>query len=55
VGNRGVYSLEPQGKRGCLELKNWGLSGWTELGGRAYAVSWDLCNGNKEEKAWDLL
>jgi hypothetical protein len=25
------------------------------LAGRAEAVSWTLCNGNDEEKAWDLL
>jgi hypothetical protein len=23
--------------------------------GRAYIVTWTLCNGNEEEKAWDRL
>jgi hypothetical protein len=32
-----------------------GLSGWTELVGRAEGVSWTLCNENEEGKAWDLL
>jgi hypothetical protein len=31
-----------------------GFSAWTELAGIA-GVSWNLCNGNKERKAWDLL
>jgi hypothetical protein len=32
-----------------------GLSGCTELAGKAKGVPWTLCNGNREGRAWDLL
>jgi hypothetical protein len=38
-----------------MRLDELGVSGWTELAGIAAGVSWALCNGNEEGKAWDLF